>query len=184
MRKHNKVGGGSQTNKNGLKFERDTDFIEAVKLFNHLKVRENQILFEGRQVALVTEKHSFYRDFLDPLGINYKEIVSSKLLPDTAVINYHTRDVFIIEKKYQSGHGSVSEKLQTTDFKLGQYKKLLKNTKYKANFLWLLNGSYFNQAKFRDVYSHIESQGGKYYFDLIPIEDLKLDIGCVRQKIT
>tara|TARA_B100001057_G_scaffold189192_1_gene190007 strand:- start:203 stop:748 length:546 start_codon:yes stop_codon:yes gene_type:complete len=175
MRKHNKVGGGAKTNKNGLQFERDTDFIEALKKLDHLRIVGKTVFFRNKEVALVTEKHSFYREFLIPQGINYKNIISSKLLPDTAVINHKTKDVFIIEKKHQSGHGSVSEKLQTTDFKLGQYKKLLKDTEYKAHFSWLLNQSYFDQKTFEDVYTHIEKQGGRYYFDFIPIKDIKLD---------
>ena len=32
-----------------------------------------------------------------------------------------------------------------------------------------------HQKTFEDVYTHIEKQGGKYYFDFIPIKDIKLD---------
>ena len=61
MRKHNKVGGGAKTNKNGLQFERDTDFIEALKKLDHLRIVGKTVFFRNKEVALVTEKHSFYR---------------------------------------------------------------------------------------------------------------------------
>ena len=50
-------------------------------------------------------------------NVHWKTINSKKYLPDSVFYNLSNDTVYIIEKKYQAGTGSVDEKLQTCDFK-------------------------------------------------------------------
>lgn len=54
-----------------------------------------------------------------------EEIHFQTFLPDGVFVNLDTETVFINEKKYQIGAGSVDEKLQTGDFMIKECKKML-----------------------------------------------------------
>ena len=79
------------------------------------------------------EKHGFYNLFLQKHNIDWKTINSKKYLPDSIFYNHSNKTIYVIEKKYQAGAGSVDEKLQTCSFKKTVYKKLIEPTK-KINF--------------------------------------------------
>ena len=80
MREKNIHGGGSKTTKNGLLFERQTDLLAGFEEIEYLEVVGSSVFFNGREVAFVTEKHQFYKSFLNPLGVDEKQILSKKLL--------------------------------------------------------------------------------------------------------
>ncbi len=175
MRQKNIHGGGAKTNKNGLAFERQTDLLTALKEIDYLEVSDLDVFFDGKKVAFVTEQHKFYKLFLNTLGVDWKQRVSKKLLPDAFLLNYVTSEVFIIEKKFQERTGSVDEKLQTCDFKLKQYGKLLEGTEYKPYFIFLLN-DWYKRPEYADVKTYIRSVGCDYYFNELPLAAIKMDI--------
>ena len=115
-----------------------------------------------------------YNKFLKSLGINWERKLSKRLLPDSGIINLITKSVFIIEKKFQNSAGSVDEKLQTCDFKLKQYKKLLEDTSYTVGFIYYLS-EWFRKEEYNDVKQYILSVGCKYYFDTLPLSAIGLD---------
>ena len=104
-KKPNTVGGGAKTNTNGLAFEGRTHLLQALKNHPDYSVDGNEVKKNGLRVALYFEKHSLYKEFLEPRNIYYKSILSTKLLPDAALLIGNT--MYIIEKKYQAGSGSV-----------------------------------------------------------------------------
>ncbi|MBE8191014.1 MAG: hypothetical protein HAW64_02215 [Alphaproteobacteria bacterium] len=173
-REKNKHGGGAQTNCNGLKFERDTDILEELKKLSYLTVKGDDIFYNNECIASIYEKHGLYTKFLMPKEIDWKEILSSKLLPDTAVVNHKAKVVYIIEKKFQSGGGSVDEKLQTSDFKTKQYSRLIKSLPYKVQFIFLLN-DWFEDKKYDDVKKYIKDIGSNYFIETLPWDSVKLD---------
>ena len=63
-------------------------------------------------------------DFLEKHNIDWKKINSKKYLPDSVFYNRSNKTIYVIEKKYQAGAGSVDEKLQTCNFKKTVYKKI------------------------------------------------------------
>ena len=77
---------------------------------------ENQIL--EKEVGQIFQKDGLYRYFDEIDDFDYTKIISAKLLPDEAIFVISKNTVYIIEKKTQSGGGSVDEKLQTCDFKI------------------------------------------------------------------
>jgi hypothetical protein len=171
MREKNRVGGGARTNVNGLHFEQTTSLESVIESVPNFRIEGDTVLRDGKAVGILCGKHKLYKNILEPRGIDARTIVSKKLLPDEAILVGTT--VYIIEKKFQSGPGSVDEKLQTCDFKKKQYGKLLSAAGYKVEYLYVFN-SWFKQPEYKDVHEYIISVGCKYFFDEIPLEALDL----------
>lgn len=166
-------GGGAQTNINGLQFERETNLLIMIENYgNGYHINGNNVLKNDIVVARHFKTHSLYKELLTPLGVNYKNILSKKLLPDEALLVDDT--LFIIEKKYQNVAGSVDEKLQTCDFKKKQYQKLLEPLGIQVEYYYLLN-DWFNQDCYRDVFEYIESVGCRYFIGNMPLNAIGLD---------
>lgn len=170
-RKPNTVGGGSNTNLNGLAFEGRTDLREAIEKHPDYSIEENLVYKNDEVVAYYFEKYGLYKKLLKPRGINYKEYLSKRLLPDGALLVEDT--LFIIEKKYQASSGSVDEKLQTCDFKRKQYQRLLEPLNIHVEYYFILN-DWFDQPMYDDVFNYIESVGCKYFINKIPLSELNL----------
>lgn len=170
-RKPNTVGGGANTNKNGLSFEGRTDLLGAFNLNPDFTVNGNQVFKNGEIVAHYYEKHKLYSEYLKPAGVDYKTIISKKLLPDSALLVGNT--MFIIEKKFQSGGGSVDEKIQTCDFKKKQYTKLFKPLGIKVEYYYILN-DWFDTPSNKDVFNYIEEVGCKYFIQNLPLNEIGL----------
>jgi hypothetical protein len=168
----NTVGGGAKTNLNGLQFEGRTDLREAIRQHLVYNLNEKEEVVKGTLVvAKYFEKNGLYKKLLEPKGINYKTVISKKLLPDGALLVGDT--LFIIEKKYQAGAGSVDEKLQTCDFKKKQYQKLFNPLGINVEFYYVLN-RWFEQEANRDVFEYIKSVGCKYFIEVLPFEEIGL----------
>ena len=172
-RKPNKAGGGSKTNINGLSFEERTDLLEAFNKTSFLEVNGNQVLKDSKLIGEYFEKNGFYKFFLEKNDINYKEINSKKYLPDAVFYNHNNDTVYIIEKKFQEGTGSVDEKLQTCDFKRKIYKRLISPIGLNTEYYYLLN-DWFKKPVYDDVFSYIVNSNCKYFIDFIPFEELGL----------
>jgi len=168
----NTVGGGANTNFNGLKFEGRTDLLQAINIHPDYSIQNgNEVFKGGKIVAYYFEKHSLYKDFLLPKGIDYRCVLSKKLLPDGALLVDST--IFIIEKKYQARSGSVDEKLQTCDFKKKQYIKLFTPLNIKVEYYYVLN-DWFDKPQYKDVFEYIISVGCKYFIEKLPLNELNL----------
>ncbi len=164
--------GGSRT-LTGLKFEKR---ISLKELFNSLpdySFTDNSLYFKGGKVAEFFEKHNLYKKLLEPKNIDYKKIISKKLLPDDALLVLTNKKLYIIEIKFQEVAGSVDEKLQTCDFKKRQYQKLLAPLKIEVEYVYVLN-EWFKNPGYKDVLDYIKSVGCEYFFNEIPFEFLGL----------
>lgn len=170
-RNPNTVGGGANTNFNGLAFEGRTDLLQALNNHPDFSVDGNQVLKDGIIIAQYFEKHSLYKNLLQPNNINYKAILSKKILPDGALLVQDT--IYIIEKKYQAGSGSVDEKLQTCHFKKNQYVKLFTPLNIKVEYYYVLN-DWFDKHEYTDVFDYIESVGCKYFIEELPLNEIGL----------
>jgi hypothetical protein len=171
-RKPNKSGGGANPNINGLSFEGRTSLIESLKSNPEIHITNGNIInYRNKKIGYYTEKHHFYNSFLSENKINWQKINSKKYLPDSVIVNEIKKIVYIIEKKYQAGSGSVDEKLQTCDFKKQIYKKLIDKTGYKTEYYYLLN-DWYHKNKYDDVKKYIISVGCKYFINKIELEEL------------
>jgi len=164
-----KGGKGGAKTQSGLMFEERVDLRTAFSNLPNYQVIGNEIVYNGRVVAKIYKKYEFYNKFLRSLNIRCN--LSQKLVPDDTIFVEDSKALFVIEIKFQSGSGSVDEKLQTCDFKKKQYQKLLKDTGIKVEYVYILN-SWFKALRYRDVLEYIESVGCKYFFKILPLKVL------------
>ncbi len=168
----NKHGGGAATNANGLLFEQTTSLNSALDA-NGYKVSDDGKVYNSKGLFLGYSKSKYsFRKFLEECGVDLS-VNSDILLPDDAFINSKNNTVYIIEKKFQSGSGSVSEKIQTCEYKKIQYKKLVSQIGYQVEYIYILS-DFFDNPKFADVLHFIESKGCHYYFNELPLRFLHI----------
>ena len=175
--------GGSNT-LTGLRFERKVDFQDLIRAIPgyELKKIPNKagvgLFFQDDLVARCFRKHDFYR-FLSESKIEWKPLISKKLLPDDALLVIVRETLFIIEVKYQQVAGSVDEKLQTCDFKRKQYLKLVSSLELKVEYVYVLN-DWFKHPGYKDVLDYIHSVNCHYKFNELPLAWLGLPVPKVR----
>ncbi|MCS6981487.1 MAG: hypothetical protein NZM65_04745 [Flavobacteriales bacterium] len=132
------------------------------------------VYFDDELVARCFKKHEFYK-FLEENNINWKHIISRKLLPDDAILVIVRETLFIIEVKYQEVAGSVDEKLQTCDFKRKQYLKLVTPLGLRVEYVYVLS-DWFKQPQYKDVLEYIQSVNCHYKFNELPLSWLGLPV--------
>ena len=166
------IGGGNTIT--GLIYEGKVDLASYLSQQKNYEVRGTEVLYEGHVVAYVFKKHEFYR-FLEKNKVDWKIIISSRLLPDNCIYVIVNNTLFIIEVKNQNVGGSVDEKLQTCDFKRKQYIKLLSQLNIEVEYVYILS-QWFKNPKYKDVLDYIISVNCHYYFDYIPLQKLGLPV--------
>lgn len=169
----NKGKGGGNTI-TGLNFEKETDILDLLRSKKGYKVKGNIIYFQGKEVAKSFKKNALYK-FLESKKVDYKKIISKKLLPDEAIYVIVNNTLFIIEVKFQKVAGSVDEKLQTCDFKRKQYVKLMAPLNIEVEYIYILS-DWFRHPSYKDVCDYIISVGCQYYFKYLPLQKLGLPI--------
>ena len=125
-------------------------------------------------MARIFKKYAFY-DFLEEFGIDWRRIISKRLLPDNSIYVIINNTLFIIECKFQQVAGSVDEKLQTCDFKKKQYQKLMAPANIEVEYVYLLS-DWFRKPEYKDVLDYIISVRCQYYFEYIPLQKLGLPV--------
>ncbi len=165
-------GGGNTIT--GLNFEKETDILELLRSKKGYSVKDSVIYYEGKEVARSFKKNALYK-FLESKKVDYKKILSKKLLPDEAIYVIVNNTLFIIEVKFQKVAGSVDEKLQTCDFKRKQYAKLMAPLNIEVEYIYILS-DWFRHASYKDVCDYIISVGCQYYFKYLPLQKLGLPV--------
>ena len=139
--------GGAKTNKNGLSYEDMTVIKESdrYKYTDSLKVKTKMI----QRVIIDGELHIKIKKAELKLYMNenkkYNTESEKASQPDECYINETDKTnpiLFIIEKKFQNGSGSVCEKIQSPDFKLWQYGRTFPG--YEIVYIYCLS-SWFNE---------------------------------------
>lgn len=173
----NKGKGGGNTI-TGLNFEKGKDIVSLIRNLSGYSTRGNVIYFKGEEVAKSFKKHGLYK-FLKSQGINYKRLISKKLLPDEAVYVILNNTLFVIEMKFQKVAGSVDEKLQTCDFKKKQYTKLMAPLNIEVEYIYILS-DWFKKPEYKDTLDYIISVGCQFYFHYLPLQKLGLPMPNIK----
>lgn len=173
--KENGIGGANT--KTGLVFEGKTDLRTFLCQQVGYTCSEDpngwvNVFYKNQVVASVFKKMALYR-FLQYRGINWRDILSKRLLPDDSMYVIADNTFYVIECKFQKVAGSVDEKLQTCDFKKKQYKKLLAPLNMEVEYIYLLS-DWFQKPEYKDVLDYIISVGCSYYFNYIPLSKFGL----------
>jgi hypothetical protein len=170
-----KGGIGGANTKTGLSFEGNVDFLTFINKQKNYSVKGNEIFYKGEKVGTTFKKNGLYK-FLEENKVDYKKIVSKRLLPDDAIFVIANNTLFIIEIKYQTIAGSTDEKLQTCDFKIKQYRKLLATLNIEIQYIYILN-DWFKKPEYKDVLDYIISINGcSYYFNYLPLHKIGLPV--------
>lgn len=165
--------GGAKT-QTGALFEIEND-LKASLIESGFLIAGPEVWHASKLIGLNVPKNSLYSEFLSERGIDHREILSKKLLPDEAFYNVSKKTLYIIEKKYQTVEGSVDEKLQTCAFKLRQYRKLCDPIDVKVSFIYLLN-DWFTKERYRDTLDFVVETGCSYYIDKLPLKALGINL--------
>ena len=163
---HNTHGGGAKTNANGLTFEQNTSLRDAFRKAGYT-VDSDTLLNGGEEVGIFVEKYKLYK-FLKAHGINWKDYMKKKVLPDEALIIESQKRVYVIEKKWQGGYGSVDEKLCACEFKKQQYEKLFTPIGYTVKMMYLMN-DWFKQESYKDIIEYMESKDIQCFYEELPL---------------
>ena len=170
-----KLGGtGGGNTRTGLNFENERDLLTAISHAPGYSVEGSIIKYDGREVARSYRKHALYK-MLAERGVDYRDHLSKKLLPDDAIYVIVNNTMFIIELKFQTVAGSVDEKLQTCDFKKKQYRKLLAPLNFEVEYIYILN-DWFRHLQYKDVLDYVISVGCQFYFHYLPLQKLGLPV--------
>lgn len=168
-------GVGGANTKTGLAFEGKTDLRTFLKAQAGYDVHaDGTVTYLNETVGRIFKKHGLYK-FLEELEIDWKAIVSKRLLPDDSIFVIINNTLFIIECKYQQGAGSVDEKLQTCDFKKKQYQKLLAQANIQVEYIYLLS-DWFKHPSYKDVLDYIISVNCHFFFEYVPLTLLGLPV--------
>lgn len=171
--KKNGIGGANT--KTGLHFEGKVDFLTFIKSQKNYSVKGNIIFYNNEEVALSFKKYGLY-EYLEENRVDYKKFISKRLLPDDAIFVIVNNTIFILEIKFQEVAGSTDEKLQTCDFKIKQYRKLLSQLNIEVQYIYILN-DWFKKSEYKDVLDYIISISGcSYYFNYLPLQKIGLPV--------
>lgn len=152
------MSGGATAVSNGKDFEKKYDFQRLLKEYGY-DLSKFEFHNQGDFSAFM-KKHKF----------DMTEYFGKRFLPDEAFV--YNNHLYIIEKKFQGGGGSVDEKIQT-----GPYKKLVYEICAKhlglngVTYIFLL-GEYFSQNKFTKHQIPYSWQCGiPVYIETFPFEE-------------
>ncbi len=174
---------GGETTRTGAKFEKKVDLVKVIDSSQNWKTSINDefsdskkpkawdVFYNDKKIGILFKQSSIYKYLSKAYKINYQDLVSAKLIPDTALIIFN-KYCMIYEIKFQSVGGSTDEKLQTCDFKKKQWQKLMSSTNLKVTYSYILN-NWFTKESYKDVLDYIEQSKCKYYFNELPIRDLE-----------
>jgi hypothetical protein len=170
-----KNGFGGTNTQTGLVFEGKVDFLTFIQKQKDYKVDGNIIFYNNKEVGLTFKKYGLYK-YLEKNGVDYKSLISKRLLPDDAIFVISNNTMHIIEIKFQEVAGSTDEKLQTCDFKIKQYRKLLSRLNIEVKYIYILN-DWFKKIEYKDVLDYIISVDGcNYYFNYLPLQKIGLPV--------
>jgi hypothetical protein len=143
--------GGANTNKNGLSYEEFTDLKDKYKK----KDNDYEVIFEGFDNKFIKANKSEFHKYMEKIGEKNLDLqpAAGCKQPDEAYIDLNKKNIFIIEKKFQQGPGSVDEKIQTGPFKKMHYKELFPN--FKIYYIYCLS-DWFKRDEYRSVLCYLE----------------------------
>lgn len=158
--------GGANTNKNGLAFEQLTKLVTQENHENINIIDKKFITYESKKFGtknFIVLSKSKLKKYMEENNQKNNNIIpaSGCKEPDEAYLDEESKNLFIIEKKFQQCGGSVDEKLQTAHFKIKHYKKLYQN--YNIHYIYCLS-NWFKKPEYNEVISYNEEIGVKIFW--------------------
>jgi hypothetical protein len=148
--------GGANTNVNGLSYEKKTDLSSLyTECVQKKKETFRTIKFVGFDGEFINVNKSALHKYMTKIGEQNTDLqpAAGCIQPDEAYIDTTRKTLYIIEKKFQKGVGSVDEKLQTGPFKKKHYGKLFPN--YTIHYIYCL-ADWFKGQQYISVLEYLE----------------------------
>lgn len=167
-----KGGTGGANTQSGAYFEQITKGIApGIPLHNH-DLRFYYEEYTGECYSLSFVKHELFPGEFIPASRKERAeafegrfLMSKALCPDEAYLDRESSTLTIFEKKLQNCKGSVDEKIQTSGFKIQQYKKIAKKLDIENVYYIYILGDFFKHPYYADVLEYIKSiPNCDYYF--------------------
>lgn len=203
-----KIGGtgGANTNRGGLAFENSTDLSARIKkdLNNAYALQSIEIepsvinssspvysvtrKLDNKVVGILTKQFQFYNVMKNSYGLD--NINHKRWKPDEVFFNFETNTIFIVEKKWQQGPGSVDEKIfgfvNKRRLYQNNFNQSIEEPKPTVEFAALFNSSWWiyglsnpddntlnnvncyprkNEKQYQDYFDNLRIDGVKIFFD-------------------
>lgn len=151
--------GGSNTNKNGLPYEELTDLDDRITILETSKFSSKIMFGDNEKTFIKTKQSNLFKCMKDNINKNIEKAHGCKN-PDECYIDKESKNIFIIEKKFQQCSGSVCEKVQTPDFKLWQYSRTFPD--YNIIYIYCLS-DWFKQNCISEM-EYLDFKGIPYFW--------------------
>jgi hypothetical protein len=154
--------GGANTNANGLPYEKKTDlssFYTSSFYTEYVQKKQKEtfrtIKFAGFDGELINVNKADLHKYMTKIGEKNTDLqpAGGCKQPDEAYVDTTRKALYIIEKKFQKGTGSVDEKLQTGPFKKTHYGKLFPN--YTVHYIYCL-ADWFKREEYTSLLEYLE----------------------------
>ncbi len=139
-----KGAGGSNTNNNGLPYEKFTDLSDRLTVIKESKYSQDIFFKDCEKKMIRTKQSNLFKCMEKHIDKNIEKAHGCKN-PDECYIDEENKNIFIIEKKFQQCNGSVCEKIQTPDFKIWQYKRTF--PEFNIVYIYCLSEWFKNNCK-------------------------------------
>jgi hypothetical protein len=162
-----------------LNYKSKVDFQDLLGKVQGYSIKKNpnmagiDVYFENNLVARCFKRDFFI--FLTESGIDWKKMLSKKLLPDDAILVIIQDTFFIIEIKYKQDPRLVEEDLLLCDYNREQYIKLVAPLGLKVEYIYVLS-NWFRKPEYKDVLEYINSVNCHYKFNDLPLAWLGLPL--------
>lgn len=160
------MGGGTNTNKNGLSYEQLTKLSQYIDPV--VTGSEPFLKFVINDIEFIWVTKAGLRKFLKE---DLNKECEKYLEPDEALIDMTGRRLFILEKKFQTCSGSVDEKIQTGLFKYEYYCEQYPGYSVKYAYVlsdWFKHKRYKPEMRFLQKYNiSVFWASSEDYFDHI-----------------
>lgn len=197
--------GGANTNRGGLAFENKTDLAARINrdLANKYELRDHKFkiplvinstsdvydvyrISDNKMIGVITKQFQFYNVMKEIYGLD--NVNHKKWKPDEVFFNLETNTVYIVEKKWQQGSGSVDEKIfgfvNKRRLYQNNFNQLVTEPKPTVEFSALFNSSWWiyglkkadevidynglprrNEVGYQDYFDNLRIDGVKIFFD-------------------
>lgn len=156
MKKGGTHGNSTST---GKTFEEQTNLNSYLKSTGYTMSPKEPDQWEKDCTLWVSIPQGKFKNYFESQGVNFKEIWSKMLRPDEALYNPDTKQLIIIEKKFQRTAGSVDEKLETFPFKKWKYEKLINTGHVSTVQFVFLGNDWFAHPRYQDCKEYLKENG-------------------------
>ena len=100
--------------------------------------------------------------------------------PDDAIIDHHSKQIFIIEFKNQNVSGSVDEKILSGDSKRYSYTKQC-NDIYQVHYIYFLS-DFFKKNMYKSSLDNLDRLKIPYFFEEKKAENYIIKMLCIKRQ--